>query len=46
VGRRAATDCIAGMSACPQDIIPVNGVDATPVDLHFFVRAGDEALRQ
>ncbi len=35
---RAEMDCIAVMSACPQDLIPVNGLDNVPVELHFEVR--------
>lgn len=34
---RAQMDMIAVMSACPQDMIPINGDDMTPVDLHFCV---------
>ena len=33
----AEIDCVAVMSACPQDMIPVNGVDNNPVELHFEV---------
>lgn len=34
---QAEMDCIAVMSACPQDMVPINGVDMRPVDLHFQV---------
>jgi uncharacterized protein YcgI (DUF1989 family) len=34
---RAEMDCIAVMSACPQDMVPINGADMKPVDLHFEV---------
>lgn len=34
---RAEMDCVAVMSACPQDLVPVNGVDSIPVELHFTV---------
>jgi len=37
---RAEMDCIAVMSACPQDLVPVNGVDNIPVELHFEVMRG------
>ena len=37
---RAEMDMIAVMSACPQDMTPVNGEDCDPVELHFEVRAG------
>jgi uncharacterized protein YcgI (DUF1989 family) len=32
-------DCIVAMSACPQDIVPINGVNRTPVEVAFEVRA-------
>jgi len=34
---KAEMDCICVMSACPQDLIPVNGIDNKPVELHFEV---------
>jgi len=34
---RAEMDCFVVMSACPQDIIPINGADLNPVELHFEV---------
>ncbi|GAB4353950.1 MAG: urea carboxylase-associated family protein [Kiloniellaceae bacterium] len=34
---RAEMDCIVAMSACPQDIIPINGEACTPVGLEFVV---------
>ena len=34
---RAETDIIAVMSACPQDITPVNGDALAPTELHFRV---------
>jgi uncharacterized protein YcgI (DUF1989 family) len=30
-------DCVAVMSACPQDIVPIN--DNRPVEVHFTVMA-------
>ena len=30
-------DCIAVMSACPQDITPINGTDVAPTSLDFRV---------
>jgi uncharacterized protein YcgI (DUF1989 family) len=36
---RAAMDCIVVMSACPQDMIPINGRDMRPVELAFEVTA-------
>jgi len=35
---RAQMDVIAVMSACPQDITPVNGSDCVPTELHFTVQ--------
>ena len=34
---RALADCIAVMSACPQDKNPINGPDAVPSELHFSI---------
>jgi uncharacterized protein len=34
---RAEMDCIVVMSACPQDLIPINGENMTPVELHVEV---------
>lgn len=33
----ALHDCVAVMSACPQDLVPVNGADCVPRELHFQV---------
>jgi uncharacterized protein YcgI (DUF1989 family) len=30
-------DCIVVMSACPQDLVPINGENMTPVDVHAEV---------
>jgi len=34
---RAKMDMIAVMSACPQDMVPINGADMTPMGLDFAV---------
>jgi uncharacterized protein YcgI (DUF1989 family) len=34
---KALRDCIAVMSACPQDLIPVNGIGVAPTELQFKV---------
>lgn len=34
---RAVMDCIVVMSTCPQDMIPINGADCTPTEVHFRV---------
>ncbi|MDR1947309.1 MAG: urea carboxylase-associated family protein [Desulfovibrio sp.] len=33
----AVIDCAVVMSACPQDILPINGVDCTPMDVQYQV---------
>ncbi|MEM8809318.1 MAG: urea carboxylase-associated family protein [Cyanobacteria bacterium P01_G01_bin.38] len=32
---RAEIDCIVAFSACPQDLVPINGADCHPADAHF-----------
>jgi uncharacterized protein YcgI (DUF1989 family) len=34
---RAEMDCIVAFSACPQDLLPVNGVDMRPTEAHFEI---------
>ena len=34
---RAEMDCILAFSACPQDMVPINGVDCVPTEAHFQV---------
>jgi uncharacterized protein YcgI (DUF1989 family) len=34
---RAAMDCVVVLSACPQDMLPINGADQTPRDVAFQV---------
>jgi uncharacterized protein YcgI (DUF1989 family) len=34
---RASLDCIVAMSACPQDILPINGAACRPTEAHFEV---------
>ncbi len=34
---RAELDCIIAMSACPQDLVPINGAAMTPTEAHFQV---------
>ncbi len=34
---RALCDCVVAMSACPQDITPINGADRTPQDGHYRI---------
>jgi uncharacterized protein len=40
---RAGTDLIVIMSACPQDLLPVNGLEQQPTDVHVRVHAADRA---
>ncbi|HUT74473.1 MAG TPA: urea carboxylase-associated family protein [Polyangia bacterium] len=34
---RARMDCIVAMSACPQDILPINGADREPTEAHYQI---------
>lgn len=34
---RAEMDCIIAFSACPQDMVPINGVDCVPTEAHFRI---------
>ncbi len=34
---RAEMDCVIAFSACPQEKLPVNGVDGRPTDAHFQI---------
>lgn len=34
---RAELDCIVALSACPQDMVPINGAGMTPTEAHFQV---------
>ena len=36
---RAERDCVAVVSACPMDLLPINGADNTPKALHALVQA-------
>jgi uncharacterized protein YcgI (DUF1989 family) len=38
---RAEMDCVVVFSACPQDIVPINGVNCTPTDAHFEIAGRD-----
>jgi len=33
----AEADCIVAFSACPQDIVPINGLALKPTEAHFEV---------
>jgi uncharacterized protein len=37
VDLRAELDCIVAFSACPQDIVPINGLDRKPTGFDFVV---------
>lgn len=37
IALRAAIDCILAFSACPQDILPVNGLAMRPTHAHFMI---------
>lgn len=34
---RAEMDVVVGFSACPQDMVPINGVDCRPTEAHYEV---------
>ena len=34
---KALMDCVIAFSACPQDILPINGVNRKPTEAHFRV---------
>jgi uncharacterized protein YcgI (DUF1989 family) len=34
-------DCLVAFSACPQDMVPINGADCVPTEAHFEILAGD-----
>jgi uncharacterized protein YcgI (DUF1989 family) len=34
---QAEMDLVIAFSACPQDIVPINGADCTPKDVHFEI---------
>ena len=34
---RAEMDCVVVFSACPQDMVPINGVDCIPTEAHFQI---------
>jgi uncharacterized protein len=34
---RAQMDCIVAMSACPQDILPINGANGSPTEAHYQI---------
>lgn len=38
---RAEIDVVAVMSACPQDMVPINGADQMPQSLAFIVGEGE-----
>lgn len=34
---RAEMDCIVAFSACPMDLLPINGLDGRPTEAHFEI---------
>ena len=34
---RAEMDCVIAFSACPQDVVPINGVACNPTEAHFQI---------
>lgn len=43
VSFRADRDLVVVMSACPQDMVPINGADNTPRDLEFVVSEREQS---
>ena len=45
---RAEMDLVIAFSACPQDIVPINGVDCIPTEAHFqvFIRVREGSARR
>jgi len=37
VALRAEIDCVIAFSACPQDLLPINGLAMRPTEAHFEV---------
>jgi uncharacterized protein YcgI (DUF1989 family) len=37
VALRAEMDCVVAFSACPQDLLPINGLAMQPTEAHFEV---------
>jgi hypothetical protein len=37
VALRAEADCVVAFSACPQDVVPINGLALQPTEAHFEV---------
>ena len=37
---RAQMDCVVAMSACPQDMLPINGAACQPTEAHYRVLPG------
>ncbi len=40
---RAEMDLVIVFSACPQDLVPVNGLNCTPTDAHYEILTGELA---
>jgi hypothetical protein len=37
IALRAEMDCVVAFSACPQDVIPINGTALRPTEAHFEI---------
>jgi uncharacterized protein YcgI (DUF1989 family) len=38
---RAEVDCVIAFSACPQDVVPINGVECQPTEAHFQILSSE-----
>lgn len=45
VSLRAEMDLMIAFSACPQDLVPINGADCVPTEAHFSIHGGKPGLR-
>ena len=36
---RAEMECVVAFSACPQDLVPINGLNCQPTEAHFQIMA-------
>ena len=34
-------ECVVAFSACPQDLVPINGLNCQPTEAHFQIMASE-----
>ncbi len=42
IGLRAEMDCMVAFSACPMDLLPINGPEGQPTEAHFEILETDQ----